>query len=278
MKKIKQLIVRKTPASVRNKIIQIKDLWRTFPDIATINHHRFKVVPHKFWITFNKGLWEPHIRQFYKKHVLPEKEVIDIGGWHGASLFVAYSYQPKKITVAEADPQNFEILKKNCDLNHFQDRVELHNICISDVTGEKVRFGPMDERLPHSAINGIGGNGSEIDTISLRDFLKERDLKNTNIIKIDIEGGERLLKDGLDYISGFPGIHIFLAMHPPFWPDKQKTADMFIDKLKKFEVYTDTEQPLSMDELNKRMLSEKKTHYAGKRGIFFDIILKTREG
>lgn len=153
--------------------------------------------------------------------------------------------------------------------------MELHNICISDQSGVTVQFGPMDRRLPHTAIHGIGGSGKEVETVSFQDFLAAQNLADINIIKIDIEGGERFLTKGLGYVANFPGIYIFLALHPPFWPEKEKTALELLDTLKKFELYTDMEVPLHPEKLKDMVLSDEKTYYSDKRGIFFDIILKT---
>lgn len=276
MQKVKNFIVRNISPAIRDKIVWFRDLWRDFPDTIFINNSTYKVLPDKFWISFNSGLWEPHLRKFYKNHVSSEKGVIDIGGFIGPSMFVACSHKPKRVTVAEADPDNFEILKHNCELNGLNKLVDLHMVCISNKSGEKVHFGPMDARLPHRATFGIGGVGREVETVSLREFIKGFDMKETNIIKIDIEGGERFLMDGLDYISEFPGVYVYLALHPPFWPEKEKTADSLLDVIGKFDVFNEMDHPLRLGELKEKMLSDEKTYHAGKKGVFFDIILKTK--
>lgn len=272
---MKQLIVRNIPPAIRDGIVWLRDLFRVFPDAAKIDGTEFRVVPGKFWITFNKGLWEPQIRHFFKRNVSPERCVIDIGAFIGPSVFAACVYHPKKIIAVEADPDNFEVLKKNCLQNRLNDLVELHNICIADQTGVTVPFGPMDSRLPHTAIHGIGGSGKMVETVSFQDFLAAQDLADVNIIKIDIEGGERFLTGGLRYLSGFPGISVFLALHPPFWPEKEKTAEALLDTFQSFELFTDMEEPLHRESLREMMLNDEKTVYSGKRGVFFDVILRT---
>lgn len=201
--------------------------------------------------------------------------VIDIGGYIGPTLLYAQAHQPKKIVVVEADPENFRTLQKNLEMNNLPVPVELHNICISDKSGETVSFGPMDERLPHTATHGIGGKGSLVKTVAFREFLAGYDLANTNVIKIDIEGGERFLADGLGDLATHKGLMIYLALHPPFWPGRNQTAEKLLAAIQKFDLFDDSENPLSMQELKKRMLSNERTYYKERRGIFFDVILKS---
>lgn len=97
MEKIKQFIVRNISPAIRDGIVWFRDLFRVFPDTARVNGKAFKVVPGKFWITFNKGLYELQIQHFFQRHVSPEKSVIDIGAYIGPSVFAASVYHPKKI-------------------------------------------------------------------------------------------------------------------------------------------------------------------------------------
>lgn len=256
-------------------MVKVKNYNRVIPDRAFINGQTYQVEKNKFWIQFNDGTWEPDLRSFYAQYISNTKEIIDIGGWIGPSILTAASFRPSKITVVEANPQVFEVLKRNCESNKLEKIVKLHNICLSDETGKKVTFGAMDRFLPHTAINGIGGNGYELTTVSFTDFLNEKDLSNVNIIKIDIEGGERFLYEGLQYLSQLGELKIFLALHPPFWPEKLETSNQLLDVLKEFRVFTSKGTSLTLKELKGKMLSNSKTHFPGKTGQFFDIILKT---
>jgi len=241
-----------------------------------INGYTYQVEKNKFWTQFNNGSWEPDLRLFYARHITSTKEIIDIGGWIGPSMLTAVSLKPLKINIVEANPKIFKVLKNNCKRNHIEKIVNLQNICLSDETGKKVKFGAMDSFLPHSAINGIGGNGFDLTTVSFIDFFTEIDLSMVNIIKIDIEGGERFLTDGLRYLSKNRDLHIFLALHPPFWPDKKKTADELLNVFQEFNIYDSKEQPLSYKKFESLLLSDKKTQYPSKTGQFFDIILKSK--
>ncbi|MDR2914873.1 MAG: FkbM family methyltransferase [Tannerella sp.] len=242
------------------------------------NEMAFEVIAshYRIWNMFNSEKLEPETFDFYRKYVSPEKEVIDIGGWIGTTVMIAYSLNARKISVVEADPENFQILKRNCMINYLNDKVELFNICISEKTGDIVGFGFTDVNNKDTSTKSIGGERKVV-TTSLVDFLSGRNLNNTNIIKIDIEGAEQVIDDGLDYISGFPGIIVLLSMHTVFWDDKAKTTERLIPAFRKFDVYSDKEESISEEELKIMMLAEDKSPtWDDRTGRFFTLILKTK--
>lgn len=275
--RLKSFVIRNLPVKYREFLVKLKNYKRKIPDKAFINGSTYNVEKNKFWIQFNDGSWEPDLRAFYAQNILNTKEIIDIGGWIGPSMLTAASLKPLKITVIEANPKVFEILKRNCNRNQLGNIVDVKNICLSDETGKKVTFGAMDSFLPHTAINGIGGNEFDLTTVSFTDFFKEKDLSNVNIIKIDIEGGERFLYEGLKYLSQIKGLRIFLALHPPFWPEKLVTCNQLLSVFEEYNVLTSKGSSISLNKVRDMMLINSKTKFPGKTGQFFDIILKTKK-
>ncbi len=242
---------------------------------AIANEMEFEVLRNGFWPVFNAGLWEPETLAFYRKHVSPLKEVIDIGAWIGPTVLMAYSLNPKKVSAVEADPANYQVLKRNCLRNYLADKVELHCVCISDKTGETVNFGYIDKKDPDDSMKAIGKAGVKVKTVALKSFLQTKNLPDTNIIKIDIEGGEQYIEEGLGYIAAFQGINILLSMHPPFWADLNKTTDMFLRVFQKFTVYSGKEEILP-DGRWREMISEKGNGSKPAKEMFFTLILKTK--
>ena len=267
------------PKGVRKHLSEIKKRRRRKNikdvDYAVSNEMRFNVIPNKFWNLFNNCEWEPETTNFYRKYVLPTKEIIDIGGWIGPTMMISYSYNPQKIHVVEADPANYQVLKQNIFNNYLNDKVELYNICIGNKSGEIVSFGYNDESIKDTSTKGIGGSRVKVRTITLEDFLKTKDMKNINIIKIDTEGGEEYMEKGLEYISKFANINILLSIHVPFWKNKQETTEMLIEQFKNYDIYTDKEETITENELIEKMRNNNITQYRGKVGLFFTLILKT---
>ena len=102
-------------------------------------------------------------------------------------------------------------------------------------------------------------------------------MSKINIIKIDIEGGEEHIENGLSYISNFPDINLLISLHPPFWSDKNKTANMLIKQFEKYDVFNDNEENISKSELMQKMLDETPTGYRNRTGFDFALILKTKQ-
>jgi FkbM family methyltransferase len=230
-----------------------------------------------FWRKFNSNKWEPETMTFYKNNILPDKEVIDIGGWTGPTVLMAYSFNPKKITVVEADPANYQILKRNCKINHLDDKVDMFCACIADTTGETVSFGYIDEINKDTTTKAIGGKRVKVNTLALKDFLQACNLNNTNVIKIDIEGGEEFIEQGLEYIAGFTGIKVLFSLHPPYWKDKRTTAEMLLKAFIRYDIYSIDEKKIFQTEQLKAMMLDEAKHGFGERtGYLFTVILKTK--
>jgi FkbM family methyltransferase len=192
-------------------------------------------------------------------------------------MLIAYSLNPRKIHVIEADPGNFQAIKTNCIKNYLDDKVELLHTCVSDKTGDIIEFGWTDENRPDTSTKTMNSPGGvKVMTTDILEYLKSKDLANTSIIKIDIEGAERLCHKGLDYISKFPGISVLLSMHPAFWPDKAAAAKLLMPEFRKFDVFTEQEQPLPLEKLNDMLLDESSCDWVGKTGVNFTMILKTK--
>jgi len=274
-KQVKEFIIRNFPVQVRQALVRLRNIGRNIPTEAHINGCSYTVIPHVFWLKYNKGDWEPDLCSFFKKYITENSSILDIGGWQGASLFAAHSCGPQNVIVVEANPDTFAILKKNCEMNRLEPATELYQLCLSDTSNRTAEFGPMDNHLVHTAIHGIGGKGYELQAVAFTDFLKKLDFDQIQIVKIDIEGGERFFSDGFQYLSKISGLYIFLALHPPFWDNKRRVANNLLKVFDKFEIYNSKEQPLSLKDLESLMLSESKTQYPSKTGPFFDIILKS---
>lgn len=232
---------------------------------ATVNDMSFEVEPSEFWYKFNKGTWEPEAFDFYKKYVSPVKDVIDMGGWIGPTMLFAYAFNARKISVVEADPANFQVLKNNVRKNFLEDRVLLYNLCLSERSGDIVSFGAASKKKG-SSTKHIGGGQTKVKTTSMMEFIRSQDLNEVSIIKIDIEGAEQDVVDSLDFIAGFKDIAVLFSIHVPLWRDAKKTTMAILESLQKFDVCTDTDQPMSREDTRKRL----------EKGGYFCLILKTK--
>lgn len=232
---------------------------------AVVNDMNFDVDPSDFWQKFNDGEWERETFAFYREHVSPEKDVIDIGGWIGPTMLLAYAFNARKVTVVEADPANFQRLKRAVRANYLEDRIELLNLCLSHRSGDIVKFGAASKKKG-SSTKRIGVGQTKVITTSATDFIKGLDLDRVNVIKIDIEGAEQDMLEALDLISDHPGISILFSVHVPLWRDARKTIAELLEKAEKFEVFDEKGRLQPPDYLRKRFENEG----------YFAFILKSR--
>ncbi len=229
------------------------------------NDMAFDVEPSEFWYHFDSGKWEPETFAFYQKYATPEKDVIDIGGWIGPTMLLAYAFNARSVHVVEADPANFQILKKNCRRNYLEDRVHLYPLCLSDRTGQIVTFGRSSKKKGTST-KRIGHGYTKVRTTSMLEFIQSMKLREASIVKMDIEGAEQDAADTLDYIAGFPGVVMLFSIHVHLWRNPGQTSAMLLEKFKNYEVYAEDETPLSLSDVASRL----------EQGGGFCLILKTR--
>src|SRR5690606_8162201 len=106
----------------------------------------------------------------------------------------------------------------------------------------------------------------QVITTAMLEFLQGQNLKETSIVKIDIEGAEQDTTSSLDYIAQFPGIAVLYSIHVPMFRDPAKTTALLLEKFEKFDLYTDREQPITLSEAKKKL----------ENGGSFCLILKTK--
>ena len=138
--------------------------------------------------------------------------------------------------------------------------------------------GYTDKTCEDTSTCSMAGDRVRVLTTDIVDFLKTKDLSNTSIIKIDIEGAESMLAAGLECIANYgEGINVLLSIHPPFWTEpKEKVVAKLLPEIKKFSVFTEKDTPLDLSDLEKMMLDERESGWASKTEMFFAIILKTK--
>jgi FkbM family methyltransferase len=117
--------------------------------------------------------------------------IVDLGANIGlASLYFADRYNPKRLICVEPNPNNIPILRHN--VSGLGSRVTIVHAAIADSTGI-VSFDS------NAATYGgtIAGDGDPVPSYSMSDFVRRHVCPDRiRLLKIDIEGAERLLFRG----------------------------------------------------------------------------------
>jgi len=135
----------------------------------------------------------------YSKHEIKINKtdtVIDVGAHIGLFSLLASQYCTEgKIYAFEPIKENYKILESNVKLNNLSN-IETQNCAISK-SNSKITIYQSDDESGHSKFIQTD-NPVEVTSKSLNDFFKEKDLKKCGLLKLDCEGSEYEIIEGLE--------------------------------------------------------------------------------
>jgi FkbM family methyltransferase len=186
----------------------------------------------------------------FKKVVKEGDVVIDLGANIGYfTLLAAKLVGPTgKVFAFEPEPKNFSYLKKNVELNNYTN-VIIEQKAVSNYNGEtKLFICPYDSG--HHTINRpngieayrLGRSGEitsiDIEVVTLDNYLRNK-TDRVDVIKIDVEGAEALVFEGMkEILSKNQNIKIFLEFFPLLIEKMGSSPEDFAKYLfKNFSVY-----------------------------------------
>ena len=152
------------------------------------------------WVTKNPATKDEFMepltseREIRLKHFNPKRGdvVIDVGAQYGNYTLDACSLGAR-VYAFEPNPQSYEILKRNVELNRF-DNCSLFNLGLWNENGEI----SIEDYAPHSGWRG------KFKTITLDRWVESNEIDRIDFIKIDTEGAElEILKGGLNTLRRF---------------------------------------------------------------------------
>lgn len=170
-----------------------------FPLILKINSFLFNMIKTKQVEFFGCKLFldkhdkyhlsfqDYEIPELVKNSIQPGQTVIDVGASIGIyTIFFAKMVGEKGIVYAfEPEPRNFELLKKNVEINGFKN-VILENKAVNDISGI-VKMEIADNIANHRITKNSSKHTFNIPSVSIDDYFKKKSDK-IDFIKIDTEG------------------------------------------------------------------------------------------
>ncbi len=140
-------------------------------------------------------------KEVYEKEVKVGDVVLDIGANIGyyTLLFAKLVGEDGRVFAFEPDPDNFALLKKNIDLNGYQN-VTLEQKAIADRTGKIRLYISPHSSADHRIYDSRDSRKFiEIEAISLDDYFKSYSGK-IDFIKMDIQGSESAAIQGMSML------------------------------------------------------------------------------
>jgi FkbM family methyltransferase len=163
---------------------------------------------------FLYGCLEPECTRIYSEMIPEGARIVSIGANIGYYVLLE-ARASSKVYAIEPSPQNVALLRRNIALNQYEDRVEIHELAISDRTGKallSVSGAPHHHRLLGSTEPQHEEDCIEVEITTLDEFLKD---KEVDVINMDIEGAEWLAVNGMkSLVSRKNPLHLFLEVHP----------------------------------------------------------------
>jgi len=170
-----------------------------------------------FWL----GTYEPEMQSALGELIKPGMTVYDVGANVGyVTLMLGKLVGAQgKVFAFEALPDNVERLRRNVELNGFNNRVNLFSGAVAAGAGE-VRF------LVHASGGmgkAAGSAGREehyqreitVPCISLDTFVYEQDNPPPQAVKMDIEGGEVMALPGMARVLAEARPLMLMELHGP---------------------------------------------------------------
>ena len=144
--------------------------------------------------------YEPGTTRLFEEMVKPGMVVIDIGAHVGYyTLLAAKLSGPKgRVYAFEPDKDNHALLLKNIGLNGY-DNVVAAQIAMSDRVGNSTLYLTALDSGRHSMYHhGLPERGeATVETTTVDSFLESEGWPSVDLIKIDVEGAEPAVLDGM---------------------------------------------------------------------------------
>ncbi len=190
-----------------DRVVQRHVAWRSFPIEARTRFGarivgRFPDAVHSHVYFF--GVWEPAVTALYRATLRDGDVVVDIGANVGLHTLLAAQLvgATGRVHAVEASPHIFARLQGNITANGAT-QVRAWNMAATDIPGEVPVFLHDDRNLGGTTIIAIEAAkaGSALETmvagLPIGQIVPEADLLAAKLIKIDVEGAEWLVVQGM---------------------------------------------------------------------------------
>lgn len=191
-------------------------------------------IPTEFARVFN--LFEPDVYQAFSAIVREGDLVVDIGAHKGTYTLLAASKvgQNGRVISFEPDMRTLNCLNKSINVNRYHN-IETYNYAVLKGEGEAKLLTHHVQSVRLDLASGGGSIPSDyvyVKAVSLRQFCQEKNIKLINIVKIDVEGTERIILEDLD-TDDVTIEYMIVELHKEILPNKMKDINSIFAILSK---------------------------------------------
>ena len=168
------------------------------------------------------GIWEPAITRLVTEQLRPERIFVDVGANLGYYSLIAgrqLSALNGHVISFEPSPSLFQRLEGHVQLNDLTN-VTLHQVAVADAAGTLPLYIGSARNLGTTSL--VAGDNltleADVAVDSLATLLSASEIRRVQLIKIDVEGAERLVLLGmaaiLDDLADDAGLLVELSKEP----------------------------------------------------------------
>ncbi len=200
-------------------MVRLRRLFHRSKDDANLLKIHVPRDHYQYFCRIGKGDFLPGHESHIVGRFTPKEgdTVIDIGAHIGRYTITSSKQVGKtgKVVAIEADPDNFQLLKRNIALNNLTNVLPLNYAVFSTRTRMK-----LYEQSASAKYNSLmlaraakTKNYVEVNADTLDNILKLNEVNQVNWIKIDVEGAEfEVLKGSTETLSG-ENVSLFVEIH-----------------------------------------------------------------
>ncbi|HEX2622275.1 MAG TPA: FkbM family methyltransferase [Phototrophicaceae bacterium] len=173
----------------------------------------------RYFLLGNTMLPEPLITQFIVERLPQAYTFVDIGANLGYYTCIAARLMPQgQVYAFELDSMNLALTERNIQLNKFQN-VKLEHAAVSNATGTLDYVRDTDSPSQGFGLSTNQERDRQIGTLvkvtsfRLDDYFAGKMIAPA-VFKIDVEGAELQVLQGMENLLNQPGITLFVEVHP----------------------------------------------------------------
>jgi len=184
------------------------------------------------------GIREELVTRQIRKELTPGMKCVDIGANIGYYTLIEAQLvsEEGKVYAIEPEPRNFELLKKNIEVNNYDSIVEVYQLAIGNKNGIAKLYLSKHSNLHNMVARGGDKNREyiNVEVCKLDGLLKDKD--PVDFIRMDIEGYEYEAILGMQKIltKGKRGLKLCMELHPRKLKDAGYSKKLLLEKLAEF--------------------------------------------
>ncbi len=188
----------------------LRRLWigREVPNPAFVDGHTmfFPPLSHKFYLEMVEGTYEHETTRVIRSLLRPAMNVVDLGAHIGYYTVLAAREVKPGGRVYAFEPQHFLLafLAQDVAANAYEDIVTVVPKAVANRSGFASLFLGSGAGLTSSLYAGgfnIGDQTITVDLTTLDEFFRQEGWPKIDLIKMDIEGSEKLALEGMVELS-----------------------------------------------------------------------------